>query len=114
MVLRVAAQLAQDRDIGSPAADVEKGLARLANEAEVVHEFQGKDLDAKFKQHVVALPEQMVRGRTVSQIVESDDVRKKLYGEIDAEIAGLKPVQVKDAAALERELKNALTTKLGK
>jgi uncharacterized membrane protein YkvA (DUF1232 family) len=114
MVLRVAAAIAQDRDLGSPAAEVEKGMARLANEVEVVSEFLGGDLFDKLKKYVLALPDQAVRSRGAGQIVDNEGVRTKLYAEIDAELERLKPAAIKDAALVERTLKQALTIKLGK
>jgi uncharacterized membrane protein YkvA (DUF1232 family) len=114
MVLRVAASVAHDRDLGSPSPDVEKGFARLANEADIVEDFLGGELFTKFKKYVVDLTDKPVRNRSANAIVDDEDVRTKLYGEIDAEIERLKPTAIKDAALVERTLKQAFQIKLGK
>jgi len=112
MVLRVAAAIASDKELGPVAEPVERGVHKLANEADVVSEFLGKDLYPKFKKYVAELADKPVRNRTPAQLVADEKLRKALHEEIALELSRLPPPAIKDPVAVEQTIKNYFQTKL--
>jgi uncharacterized membrane protein YkvA (DUF1232 family) len=67
-VLRVAAELAMQEDLGELEPDEMAVLNRLANDADVVRDFLGKDF-ARLSEYVKGLRKSAARGRTPTDIV---------------------------------------------
>lgn len=80
-VLRVAADLAISADTGPVATDKLKALSSLANEADTVREFLGADYP-RLESYVKGLRNGAARGRSVSDVVGNDDVRKELLSDV--------------------------------
>lgn len=112
MILRVSAQLTQSHDRGSVPASADAALDRMATEADKILHFLGADLYEKLKAYTTRLVEQKVKGRTATELVESADLRKTLYVELEDELQRAVPVVVNDPADAELRLKSYLTHKL--
>jgi uncharacterized membrane protein YkvA (DUF1232 family) len=112
MVLRACAQLAQSSATTPLPKDVERGIARLANEADKIQEFLGGGLYDKLKAYCAKLADQAVRGRTPAQLADDAALRKALYAEIEDELKKTVPVVIADPADAELRLKSHLTMKL--
>lgn len=114
MILRVAAQLAQDLGRGDLPASAEVSFERLANESDAISKFLGSSVYDKLKAYASKLGEQSVRGRTPAQLIEDAALRKTLYGELDEELQKTVPIVINDPADAELRLKSYLTQKLNK
>ena len=112
MVLRVAAQMAQDLGRGDLPASAEVSFERLSNEAEKITAFLGGPIYDKLKAYCSKLGEKPVRGRTAAQLMEDAALRKTLYGELDEELKKTVPIVINDPADAELRLKSYLTQKL--
>jgi uncharacterized membrane protein YkvA (DUF1232 family) len=112
MVLRVAAQQAQDLGRGDLPASAEVSFERLSNEAEKIVAFLGGPIYDKLKAYVSKLGEQPVRGRTAAQLMADAALRTTLYGELDEELKKTVPIVINDPADAELRLKAYLTHKL--
>jgi len=112
MVLRVAAQMAQDLGRGDLPASAEVCFERLSNEAEKITAFLGGPIYDKLKAYCSKLGEQAVRGRTPSQLMEDPALRKTLYGELDDELVKTVPIVIADPVDAELRLKSYLVQKL--
>ncbi|HEX7703441.1 MAG TPA: DUF1232 domain-containing protein [Kofleriaceae bacterium] len=112
MVLRVAAQQAQDLGRGDLPASAEVSFERLSNEAEKIVAFLGGPIYDKLKAYVSKLGEQPVRGRTAAQLMLDGALRTTLYGELDEELKKTVPIVINDPADAELRLKAYLTHKL--
>ena len=112
MVLRVAAQQAQDLGRGDLPASAEVSFERLSNEAEKIVAFLGGPIYDKLKAYVSKLGETAVRGRTPVTLMEDAALRKTLYGELDLELEKTVPIVINDPADAELRLKAYLTHKL--
>jgi uncharacterized membrane protein YkvA (DUF1232 family) len=112
MVLRVCAQLAAGYGSAEVDEETEITLARMANEADQISDFLGKQSYDKLRQYCVKLAETPVRGRTPGQVISDEAARKALYAEVDEEIKKTVPVIIKDAEDAELRLKAYLAHKL--
>jgi len=112
MILRVAAQMAQDLGRGDLPASAEVSFERLSNEAEKITAFLGAPIYDKLKAYTAKLGDQAVRGRTPAQLMEDAALRKTLYTELDQELEKTVPIVIKDPADAELRLKSYLTQKL--
>jgi uncharacterized membrane protein YkvA (DUF1232 family) len=112
MVLRVAAQMAQDLGRGDLPASAEVSFERLSNESEKITAFLGGPIYDKLKAYVAKLGERAVRGRTPAQLMEDAALRKTLYVELDEELKKTVPIVITDPADAELRLKSYLTQKL--
>ncbi|HUQ04309.1 MAG TPA: YkvA family protein [Kofleriaceae bacterium] len=112
MVLRVCAQLASGHGESGVDDESEITLARMANEADQISDFLGKQAYDKLRQYCTKLADTTVRGRTPGQIIADEAVRKALYEDVDAEIKKTVPVIIKDAEDAELRLKAYLSHKL--
>ena len=112
MVLRVAAQQAQDLGRGDLPASAEVSFERLSNEVEKIVAFLGGPIYDKLKAYVSKLGEQPVRGRTAAQLMADAALRTTLYGELDEELKKTVPIVITDPADAELRLKAYLTHKL--
>ena len=112
MVLRVCAQLAQDRERGALPTSAEVSFERLANEAEKIQSFLGTGVYDKLKAYCAKLGDQKVRGRTTAQLIEDAVQRKQFYVEVDDELKKTVPIVITDPADAEVRLKAYLTHKL--
>ena len=79
-VLRVAADLAVAADDGK-SAEAAKVLGALANQAEMVREFLGKDY-VRLENYVKGLRKGAARGRAVSDILGDATVRDEFLGDV--------------------------------
>jgi len=79
-VLRVAADLAVAADDGK-SADGLRAIGPLANEADVVREFLGKDY-ARLESYVKGLKKGAARGRSVADILGDDSVRSDFLSDV--------------------------------
>jgi uncharacterized membrane protein YkvA (DUF1232 family) len=112
MILRVAAQMAQDLARGDLPASSEVSFERLANEADKITSFLGAPIYDKLKAYTAKLGDQAVRGRTPAQLIEDAALRKTLYTELDQELEKTVPIVINDPADAELRLKSYLTQKL--
>lgn len=112
MVLRVCAQLAAGHGLAEVDEESEITLSRMANEAEQISAFLGRDTFDKLRQYCGKLSETPVRGRTPALAIADDTHRAALYAEVDEEIRKTVPVIIKDAADAELRLKAYLNHKL--
>jgi len=103
-VLRVAADLAVAGDTGGVGADKLTVLSRLANEADEVRAFLGKDY-ARLESYVKGLKNGAARGRSVADVVGSDDVRRELL----SDVRGF--AKTYDSPSFSREEKNLIKLK---
>jgi uncharacterized membrane protein YkvA (DUF1232 family) len=78
-VLRVAADLAAAGDVGD--VDAAKVLGGLANDAELVREFLGKDY-TRLESYVRGLRKGAARGRSVADILGDGAVREEFLGDV--------------------------------
>ncbi|HKA86372.1 MAG TPA: DUF1232 domain-containing protein [Haliangiales bacterium] len=112
MVLRVAAAMATEHDVGDLDADSLRALGKLANDADGVQAFLGADLHPRLKKYVQGLVPKIVRGRTPAAIVDDAKQRDQLYAEIKDELARLPPAPMTDPDRVARIVKNYLVEKL--
>ncbi len=112
MILRVAAQLAQDHAKGDLPASAEAAFERLTNESDAIVKFLGGPVYDKLKAYTAKLGEAKVRNRTPAQLVEDAALRTTLYKELDEELEKNVPIVIKDPADAELRLKSYLTHKL--
>jgi uncharacterized membrane protein YkvA (DUF1232 family) len=112
MLLRVAAQMAQDLGRGDLPASAEVSFERLSNESDKITAFLGGPIYDKLKAYTSKLGEASVRGRTPAQLMEDAALRKALYTELDEELKKTVPIVITDPADAELRLKAYLTHKL--
>lgn len=103
-VLRVAAELAMREDTGSADAAKLKPVNQLANDADVVKEFLGKDY-ARLESYVQGLRKGAARGRSVEDILGDEAVR----GEFLSDVRGFSKSY--EAPGFSREEKNLIKLK---
>ena len=108
MILRVAMSLVPEKDLDEGGV----GVARLANEAEVVRDFLGGDLYPRFKHYTQELGHAVVRGRNPRVIVDDARERKQLFVEINDELKRLPPAPMSDPDRVARVVRNYLSQKL--
>jgi uncharacterized membrane protein YkvA (DUF1232 family) len=80
-VIRLAAKNALDGDMGN-VGDAISRLGRLANDADFIKEFLEGDLYSRLDKYVRDLRKGAARGRTVDEILESEQVLGELAGEV--------------------------------
>lgn len=80
-VLRVAADLAVTADDGKGSAEGLKAIGPLANDADVVREFLGKDY-ARLESYVKGLKKGAARGRSVGDILGDASVRGDFLSDV--------------------------------
>jgi Protein of unknown function (DUF1232) len=80
-VLRVAAELAVQEDVGDLSADKLKTLNRLATDADVVREFLVQDF-ARLLDYVKGLRKGAARGRSVNDIVADPSTRAAFLADV--------------------------------
>jgi uncharacterized membrane protein YkvA (DUF1232 family) len=112
MVMRVAALLASEKGLDELGPDDLRGASRLVNESEIIPEFLGEAVWARFKRYVEGLPQKVVRGRSCDAVVDDAKVRGQLYVEIKDELKRLPPAPMSDPDHVARVIKNYLTQKL--
>ena len=102
-VLRVAADLAANAD-GDSSPEALKTISALANEADVVREFLGKDY-ARLEAYVKGLKKGAARGRAVPDILSDAGVRGEFLDDVRGFAKGY------DAPSFSREEKNLIKLK---
>jgi uncharacterized membrane protein YkvA (DUF1232 family) len=112
MVLRVAAALASELEVGDLDADALRAVGKLANDADGVQAFLGADLYPRLKKYVQDLTHKVVRGRHPSAIVDDAKQRDQLSIEIKDELKRLPPAPMSDPERVARVVKNYLVEKL--
>jgi uncharacterized membrane protein YkvA (DUF1232 family) len=80
-VIRLAAKNALDADMGN-VGDAISRLGRLANDTDFIKEFLEGDLYSRLDKYVRDLRKGAARGRTVDEIVESEQVLGELGSEV--------------------------------
>lgn len=80
-VLRVAAELCQQDDLGDIDAEGLKLIARLTNEADTVREFLGKDY-SRLEAYVKGLRKGAARGRAVADILGDADTQSEFIEDV--------------------------------
>ena len=113
MVQRIALALAVEKGLGDAPTATVRAVGQVANEADAVRELLGPDLYPRLKHYVESLATKVVRGRHPDAIVDDPKARAGLYVEIAEEMSHLPPAPMSDPAAVARQVKNALTLKLG-
>ncbi|HKP58020.1 MAG TPA: YkvA family protein [Polyangiales bacterium] len=74
-VLRVAAELAMQEDVGELEAEGLRTLNRLSSDVDAIREFLGKDF-SRLTDYVKGLRKAAARGRSVADIVRDEPTRK--------------------------------------
>jgi uncharacterized membrane protein YkvA (DUF1232 family) len=82
-VLRVAAEMAMAEDTGDIDAGKLRQLGKLANEAEEVRNFLGKEY-ARLEAYVRGLRKGAARGRSVADVLDDEETRKDLLNDVRA------------------------------
>jgi uncharacterized membrane protein YkvA (DUF1232 family) len=113
MVVRVCAALALQHPIGDLPGDAEVALSRLADEADQLVPYLGRELFDKLRAYCARLVGTAVRGRTPAMAVDDAEARAALYAAVDDEVRKSLPVLVEDAEEAELNLKAYLAHKLG-
>jgi hypothetical protein len=103
-VLRVAADLAVSADDGKGGADGLRAIGPLANDADVVREFLGKDY-ARLESYVKGLKKGAARGRSVADILGDNTVR----GDFLSDVRGF--AKTYEAPSFAREERNLIKLK---
>lgn len=80
-VLRVAAELAIQEDVGDLDPDGVRVLNRLANDADAVREFLDKDF-GRLLEYVKGLRKAAARGRSVPDIVRDEATRESFLSDV--------------------------------
>ncbi|MFO0695721.1 MAG: YkvA family protein [Polyangiales bacterium] len=80
-VLRVAAELAMQEDVGDIEGEKMKLLGRLTNEADLVREFLGKDY-GRLEAYVKGLRKGAARGRSVADILGDPSTQKDFLADV--------------------------------
>jgi uncharacterized membrane protein YkvA (DUF1232 family) len=116
-VLRVAYGLAAEH-AGKTGREDAARIARMTHDEDALRELLGSAVYAKLVNHVMALAEKPVRGRTVDQLLaaDGDKLRADLKRELDQQCKKMKPAQVANAAdaeALVLTVQSYLKMKLG-
>ena len=114
MVLRVCIELATAYGIDEGVTDTEAliRISRMTNESEIVEQFLGEDLYAKFRKYCARLTDQEVRGRRTESIVADPAVRAALYKEIDDDLLRMPPAPFKDPEDIAVKVRSYLRHKL--
>lgn len=100
-VLRVGADLACRDDVSELEPEKLRNLNRLANDAEAVREFLGKDY-ARLEAYANGLRKGAARGRSVQDIIEDDKTRTEFLSDVNAFSKSY------EAPAFRREEKNLI------
>ena len=116
-VLRVAYGLAAEHASKTNREDAAR-IARMTHDEDQLRELLGQAVYAKLVNHVMALAEKPVRGRTVDQLLAPDGgkARADLKRELDQQCQKMKPAHVSNAAdaeALVLTVQSYLKMKLG-
>ena len=112
MILRVAMALIPEAELDKVEGDAHVGVARLANEVELVKDFLGGDLFPRLKHYTQELTHVVVRGRAPRLIVDDAKERKQLWLEIKDELKRLPPAPMSDTDRVARVVRNYLSQKL--
>ncbi len=80
-VLRVAADLAVHEGTGDASGDALREFTRLANDADAVREFLGKDY-SRLETYVAGLRRGAARGRSVDDVVSNDQIRGDFLSDV--------------------------------
>lgn len=82
-VIRVAAELALQAGGDDASTEALRILGRLANDAELIHEFLGADV-SRLVTYVKTLRRGAARGRSVNDILTDDDTRREFVQDVKA------------------------------
>lgn len=82
-VIRVAAELALQAGGDDASTEALRILGRLANDAELIHEFLGADA-SRLVTYVKTLRRGAARGRSVNDILTDDDTRREFVQDVKA------------------------------
>jgi uncharacterized membrane protein YkvA (DUF1232 family) len=80
-VLRISAELAVQEDLGELEPERMRALDRLANDADAVREFLGKDA-TRLVDYVKGLRKAAARGRAVADIVRDDATQQAFLSDV--------------------------------
>ncbi len=80
-VLRVAADLAMQEELGDISTEAMQFLGRLTNEAELVRSFLGDDY-SRLESYVKSQRKGAARGRSVADILEDEDTQKEFVDDV--------------------------------
>lgn len=103
-VMRVGAELACREDVSELNPDKLRNLNRLANDAETLREFLGKDY-ARLEAYVNGLRKGAARGRSVQDIIEDEKTREDFL----SDVKGF--AKTYEAPSFRREEKNLIKLK---
>jgi uncharacterized membrane protein YkvA (DUF1232 family) len=112
MILRVAMAEAAEKDLDALDGEAHRGVAKLANEVELVREFLGSELYPRLKHYVQELGTAVVRNRLPRVIVDDPAERGRLYAEIKDELKRVPPAPMKEPERIARIIRNYLSQKL--
>jgi uncharacterized membrane protein YkvA (DUF1232 family) len=114
-VLRVAYGLAAEH-AGKTGRDDAARIARMTHDEDLLRELLGQALYGKLLNHVMALADKPVRGRTVDQLLADDKARADMKRELDQQCKKMRPAHAANAAdaeALVVTVQSYLKMKLG-
>lgn len=113
MVLRICVDLASAYGLSDNLdSDVLIDVGRLANEAERIDDILGEDLYSKLRKVVARLSDEPVRGVTPATIAEDEELRARLYDDVEQELLRMPAAVFKDSEAVELKLRSYLHAKL--
>ncbi len=115
MIIRLLADLASQCGLGDDlSATNVAALGRLANEADIIEDVIGVELEARLRTYCSRLKDDSVRGRSPIQIATDAAIRKTLYDEVEAELLRVPPAPFADPEPLIAKFKSYLHHKLEK
>ena len=103
-VLRVASDLACREELGEATDQQTETLRRLADECDLVREFLGDDY-ARLESYCVGLRNGAARGRSVTDIIEDDDLCRELISDVGGFASSF------ESPSFSREEKNLIKLK---
>lgn len=114
MVIRLCLELASQHGLDDALEDSDHIVAvgRLLNEARRIEAFLGSELHAELRKHCARLTDQVVRGRGVAGIVDSEEEQQQLFSEVEADLKRMPPAAFADPEALAVKFKSYLHHKL--
>jgi uncharacterized membrane protein YkvA (DUF1232 family) len=114
MILRTGAAMAAHVDAGELAGDEMQALYRLSNEADLVKELLGEELNGKFVKYVEELPSKDVRGRNAEAVLKTETELKNFLAEVESFAKDYKPSAYASDVRYPEKIRLFVSGKLGR
>jgi uncharacterized membrane protein YkvA (DUF1232 family) len=113
MVLRICVDIAGSYGlVDNLDSDTLIAVGKLTNEAERIDDLLGGDLYSKLRKIVARLSDEPVRGVTPTTIVDDQELRQRLYDDVEQELQRMPAAAFDDAESVELRLRSYLHAKL--